>query len=135
MNSDTKKERMACIDDFIIDEILATSDAEILAEVDAPEIDKAIAGFERAQLVANKQRFAAVQAAVRNDRAGQVLSFDRGKAQEELKRILESDTSLRGKLTLAARKGTGANEDDAEGILDDLAELASESDRATDDDR
>ena len=133
MNNDTKRQRLDRIDDFIVDEILNSPDNEILAEVDASEIDKAVAILERAELIANKKRLAAIRLAIQSDRKGQrVVSFNRDKAREELKAILQSDSSLRGKMTLAARKGTGVGEDDAEGILDDLAELASEGDGFTD---
>jgi hypothetical protein len=130
MTSDPKKERLACIDDFMIEEILAMSDAEVLSEVPDAEIEEAQRRLDEAKLAVGKRRFEAIKKQLENEKvAGGVVSFDKAKARAELRRMIANDSKLAGKLTMAARNLDGDVDDDAEGILEDLAELDSEVDR------
>lgn len=124
MTSDPKKDRLACIDDFIISEILGMPDVEILSDVPDSEIAEAQRRFEQVKLAAGRRRFEEIRAQIEQERAsGGVVSLDQAKARTELKKIIANDSELRGKLTMAARNLAGDAEDDAEGVLEDLAEL------------
>jgi hypothetical protein len=133
MTSDPKKSRLSCIDDFIISEILDMPDGEILAEISNTEIAEALRRFDQVKLAAGKERFEEIKAQLEREKnSGPVRSIDRAKARAELKQLIERDSELRGKLTMAARNLAGDTAEDAEGILEDLAELDDDASKTRD---
>jgi hypothetical protein len=118
------KTRLDHFDEFMINEILATSDEDIIAEVGEQAIDSAIAGIEAAKLDAGKTAFTTAKSQMVADRQHQiVVPMDRAKARANLSSLMKSDQSFASKLTLAARNAASGQNNDDEGLLDDLEEL------------
>jgi hypothetical protein len=126
MNGDkddrTKLIRLA---DALMDEIIATPDDEVVAEIGAAEV-----GRGRALLAAVKSNIARqllVKAKAESDawRSAQVnkLSTDRTSANEQFDRIRGTDPRFNQKMTLAARNGRAPTERDKQGLIDDWADL------------
>jgi hypothetical protein len=134
MTGKDKKERAALdrLADAFVDDILQTSDEEILAEFTESHGDPAKntadmhALFERTVLATNKRRLKAAQAGVAASRTlarvTPVPAINIAEARQRLRRILASGTAD-VKLTLAARKEDELSDSDVLGILEDLQEL------------
>jgi len=131
MTGDDKKERSTPdrLADLFVEDILAASDSEILAEFAERHGDIAKnaadgrALFEKSLLAANKAKLHAAQAAVAAKRfAGNVTVFDIGEAREKLRRALAA-CPPEMKLTLAARKENELSDADVIGMLEDFEEL------------
>jgi hypothetical protein len=114
----------------LVDDIMETSDEELLAEFRATEGDPARhaaamrAQFERTVLTSRKHLLKAAQAGVAADRSssarGKVISLR--DAKERLRQTLAAcPPDL--KLTLAARNEDELSDADVRGMLEDLAEL------------
>ena len=128
----SKKTPLDVFDDAIFSEIMAASDNEVVAEIGEARITKGFAVLERAQQHAARQRFLEAKAALQADRSisqKNVVPIDKARAKADLDRILQSDASLRSKLTLAARKATSNNMSDDEGLLEDFAELQRDAEK------
>ena len=128
----SKKTPLDVFDDAIFSEIMAASDNEVVAEIGEARITKGFAALERAQQHAARQRFLKAKAALQADRSNSqknVVPIDKARAKADFDRILQSDASLRSKLTLAARKATSNNMSDDEGLLEDFAELQRDAEK------
>ncbi|MFL0413640.1 hypothetical protein [Sphingomonas sp. 179-A 2A2 NHS] len=110
-------DRLARLDDFVIEEILAADDAA----VDDGARDRILASFERAELALRKARLVELRAQIDRERAGAtVVTFDADRMRAKLK---EAANDPDVKMTLAARGGVSDGDEDMEGLLEDLAEL------------
>jgi hypothetical protein len=117
--------------DELVEDILAASDKELLAEaVEDQEDPEKIAAelrrlFEQAETDAGKAHMAAAREAVDVDRrrSAKVIKLDPAEARRRLALALESNPDTANKLTLAARKGEKLSDEDVRGILEDLEEL------------
>ena len=129
-----KREALSRLSDVLIEDILAATDQEILAEFleakgdPAKNAEAMRALFETSVLKANKDRLRAAQAGLAASRrstvAPKIVSVEN--ARERLRRVLAScppDT----KLTLAARNENELSDADVIGILQDLEELGIEA--------
>ena len=128
----TKKTPLDALDDAIFAEIMAASDSEVIADVGEARIAKGFAVLERAKQQAARQRFLDAKAALKpNGHLSQkkVVPIDKARAKADLDKILQSDASLRSKLTLAARKATSNDMSDDEGLLEDFAELQRDAEK------
>ena len=133
MTGDQRKERKALnrLADALVDDILTSSDEEVLAEAEEDGIDAAgLAGnlrevFERTAMEAGRAKLvAARRAAADAGRSGaRVVSIDRGDARRRYEAMIAQDPKLTEKLTLAARKGEGQSDRDIDSAIEDLAEL------------
>lgn len=117
--------------DSLAQEVLASSDEEILAELDSegrnPERYAAemCARFERTLVVANKKRLIEAKAGVAAARqSGKVPapSFSIASARARLRSVL-STPGVPPLLTLAARNESDLSDSDVLSTLEDLAEL------------
>lgn len=117
--------------DMLVEDILQTSDEDLLNEVkergDDPKAiaDRMRALFGRAELAQRRWRLMAAREAVNADaqrRAGQ-LAKDPAAARRQLDTIMQRFPSATAKLTIAARKGTGMSDSDVLSLLADLEEL------------
>ncbi len=114
----------------LVDDVLTTSDAEILAEFRAdggnPEQHAAEMRslFERSVLASNKSRLQAARAGVARAKALErsYSPVDMTKARERLHRVLKTLPEAQ-RLTLAARKESELSDADVVGLLEDLREL------------
>jgi hypothetical protein len=134
MTGKDKKEHAALdrLADAFVDDILQSSDEEILAEFTESHGDPAKnaadmrALFERTVLTTNKRRLKAAQAGVAASRTlarvTPVPAINIADARQRLRRILASGTAD-AKLTLAARKEDELSDSDVLGMLEDLQEL------------
>jgi len=117
--------------DELADDLMNLSDAELLAELAADGLDvEAEAAAARSAIAGGvarvgQARLAAARRAVSRDRKARVvrppLRADRREAV--LTRFANDDPKLKGRLTMAARKGEGVSEKEIDAILDDLREL------------
>ena len=128
-----KKEASDALDrlaDALVDDVLATSDAEILAEFRAdggdPEQHAAEmrALFERSVISSNKSRLQAAGAGVTRTKSSERSStpVDMTKARQRLHGVLQTLPEAQ-RLTLAARKESELSDADVVGLLEDLREL------------
>jgi len=122
-NPQSKLDRLA---DALIEETLAMSDDEILADVDEGaedegglrnEVNSAIAAHRRQRLVAAKKAVLAHKAAPKaRHRAG-------GDLRAAINKALAARANNDASLTLAARDGRDVPHADLEGLAEDLSEL------------
>ncbi|MGD9658911.1 MAG: hypothetical protein AB7U61_14970 [Methylocystis sp.] len=133
MTKDPKKgqaDRLAQMDRFFIDDLLATSDKALLEEaaedgVDIKEtVKKGHEAFDRAQQAVGKSKLEAIRKAMAQDNGRKVVPIDRDRAQREIEAILKGNRNALSKLTMAARNQEGNDhDDDSEGLLEDFIEL------------
>ena len=133
MTGDQSKERRALnrLADALVDDVLNSSDEEVLAEaegdgIDAGELAEQLRGiFERTVADIGKEKLAAARQGAANARqsGGRVVRIDRADARRRYEAMIAEDPGLTEKLTLAARKGEGQSERDVESAIDDLTEL------------
>ena len=128
------KEPLDRLADALAEDILNTSDEDILAEFRESGGDAARAAadmralFETSVIAANKRRLAAAKAGVAASRRGTAGAFalrapiDIAEARRRLHAALKSPAAG-PKLTLAARKESELSDDDILGMIDDLEEL------------
>jgi hypothetical protein len=118
--------------DELVADIMAMSDAELLAEVEAEglnaenEADRIRAIISTATARSGKSRLQAARAEI--DRAagtgrGQVHQLPLKDRAAVLARFANDDTKLKSRLTMAARNGQGITEKEMDDILADLQEL------------
>lgn len=134
MTGKGKKERAALdrLADVLVDDILSTSDEDILAEFkelygdpdhNAAEMRSL---FEKSVLVSNKKRLAAAKAGAAVSRraptVSAVVSIDMRAARARLRAVIDKP-GLSQKVTLAARKESELSDADVLGMLEDLQEL------------
>ena len=118
---------------LLVEDILSTSDAEILDEAKEGGIEPAATAarlkslYEKAASTTGRSRLAAAKVAVEVDRhntqESTVALLDPSTAQSRLQSALAQDPETRAKLTLAARKGEGLSNADVHGLLQDFDEL------------
>ena len=118
--------------DELVADIMAMSDAELLAEVEAEglnaedEADRIRAIISTATARSGKSRLQTARAEI--DRAtgagrGQVHQLPLRDRAAVLARFANDDTKLQSRLTMAARNGDGITEKEMDDILADLREL------------
>jgi hypothetical protein len=125
-----RREALARLADVLIEDVLAASDQEILAEFIETQGDPSKnaeamrALFERSVLKTNKSRLGAAQAGLAVDRTISVNSkiASMANVRERLRRALATCPSD-VKLTLAARNENELSDADVLGMLQDLEEL------------
>jgi hypothetical protein len=137
---DKDREGLERLDKALIEDILAASDDEILAEAredgtDPEAVAAAMRGlFEKTVAASRKARLAAAKAAVAADRMRPAA--DLPSDPMEARRLLERVLARHGDLTTAAWKGRGGTLSDEEvyGLLQDFRDVGiSISDGAGDD--
>lgn len=130
MTGNNKKERAALdrLADAFVNDILTTSDEDILAEFRESHGDPARHAaemrdlFEKSIIAANKRRLTAAKAGAAAARAPVAALADIADARRRLRAVLDAPDLPTG-LTLAARKENELSDSDIAGMLDDLREL------------
>ncbi len=125
---DRERQALNRLADALADDILNTSDEDILAELREEGIDPdQLAAdmrtrFEKTVIAANKSKLIAAKAAVAADRgrksAGAAVPIDMAQARRRLRSVMESQP-----MTLAARNETEMTDSEVVGVLEDLKEL------------
>lgn len=133
MTRDRKTDRAALdrLADALVEDIINTSDEDILAETaetygDPDEIAAQLrAMFEKTLHEEGKAKLAAARKAASAAQMGRpaVIPIENAEARRRYERIVSGDSALSAKLTMAARKGEGESERDIDGAIEDLAEL------------
>ena len=125
----TAREKVARMDDIVMDELFSLSDEELLLEAKKEGVDVAAVGaagrlaFEQAKQAVGRKRLALIRQQIVEDKRRTPTPFDRGKAQSEVRAIIARNREAQSKLTMAARNESGDQGDDMDGIIDDFAEL------------
>ena len=129
MTSNVKKGRSALnrLADVLVDDIMNTSDEDILAEIteDYGDSEKLAndmrALFETTIEEFGKSKLAAAKQAVKEARSesAAVVNIDQSDARRRYNKMITDDK----KLTMAARKGSEQSERDIMNTIEDLAEL------------
>lgn len=130
---DAKQIALDRLTDALVEDILATPDADLLKEErdagnDPSEVAKAArALYERASILSAKKKLQAAKAALRAERRPRmeapVRELDPAVARARLNALLEQHPETKTKLTMAARKGEGLSDADVQSMLEDLEEL------------
>ena len=130
-NKTPERKALDRLAEVLVDDILNTSDEDILAEFREGGGDpvrhaaEMRAFFERSIIAANKQRLAAAKlgaAESRRPKSPSGAPIEIAEARRRLRAILEKSGAL-SELTLAARKESELSDADILGMLDDLYEL------------
>jgi hypothetical protein len=122
------KAKLVRMDDLVMNDLLAISDDELLAEAMEDGVDVAAVGaagrqaFERAVLAAGKLKLQRIREEMASDATRKVVPINVKAARSELQGILSRNRDAANKLTMAARNQSGDVQDD-EGILEDFVEL------------
>jgi len=117
---DNKSMRLSILDDLIVEEILAAESEATSADGDALRRD-----IERAELLARKSRLKALRDEIDKERStSRVIQFDSERMRAKLKTLGNDAASP---VTMAARSGSAVDDDDLNGLLEDLAELEQDS--------
>lgn len=124
-NDDAK---LAALDRFMVDQILNTSDDEIIAEAEPGDMEKVEDAFRKAKLAAGKAMMAKAKAGLAASKSADVVTFDRTRMRQKLDGLVASQGEHGQRLTLAARGAKGSVDGDDEGILEDLNELLGDED-------
>lgn len=123
----TAREKLTQLADAILQDILETPDADIVAEVDSADIERARAIFIEVKMNVSKQLLIKAKAeheAWGASREHTVNSINRSSARDRFeKKVRRGDPDLNQKLTLAARNGKSPSESDIAGMADDWADL------------
>ncbi len=130
----TGSKQLDRLTDTLIEDILALSDEEIIAEAkelfDDPkvEVERLKGVIDNALLRASKTKLAEAQSALSDHRnenhKSKVVTLSAAEKRSVIDRFVSKDPELHNKLTLAARKGEGIQtENDINGMFEDLIEL------------
>jgi hypothetical protein len=131
-NSHKSTTELERISEMVVDDIMHAPDEEIIAEAKAQLDDvgracnEVINVIDRAVLTGNKAKLINARANLNsrgNSSESKILQFTLQRKKQILNQFSSSDAQLKQKITMAARNGDGASENDINGIIDDLLEL------------
>ena len=124
------REQLNRLSDELVDNIINTSDAEILKEVEEDYGDPSFVAnrvremLKKSRIKAGKNRLQSAREELkRGEGKHQKRVVETSIYKEELSKFLRESPEFGDKLTLAARDGKEISEEDAKGILEDLEEL------------
>jgi hypothetical protein len=118
--------KLALLADALMQDILATSDADIIAEVDQQSIARARTII--IEVKANLSRRLLSKAKAEHEawtmaQSHNTVPFDRETARTRFEKIRRGDPEFNRKFTLAARNGKAPTDKDVEGLIDDWSDL------------
>jgi hypothetical protein len=124
-------EMLERLGDALVEDILETSDEDILKEAATDygdinrEAERLRAVYVKSRATAAKKRLQSAQEAIKQqkERRGNVLYMDPKNARRKLDTLLRDHPDAASGLTLAARKGQDLSDEDVLGMLEDLEEL------------
>jgi cobalamin-dependent methionine synthase I len=118
--------RSAKIADALVDDIMATSDIDIVAEVDKGDIERARVLFVEAKRTHSQQRLRNVRKEFEQWKSKHVKDSslpNSAIAKRHFGNVIRGDTEFDRKVTMAARKGEAPTEKDIDGLASDWADL------------
>jgi hypothetical protein len=130
---DAKHIALDQLTDALVENILATPDADLLKEEREAGNDPSASAkharalYERASISVAKKKLQDAKAALQAERRPRVgapgKKLDPAVARTRLNVLLEQHPETKTKLTMAARKGEGLSDADVQSMLEDLEEL------------
>ena len=127
--------KLELLADEMVDNIINTSDTEILKEIKEEYGDPSLVSkkfnelLKKSQIEAGKAKLKSAQEALKQSKNKPVdISKNNLNAKEKLSKFLNDNPQFKEKLTLAARNAEDISENDAIWLLDDLEELKKLSD-------
>jgi hypothetical protein len=133
MRTQSHREMLDHLTDALVEDILHTSDKEILSEATedsgspAAEATRVREILKTAQTMAAKKRLSVARTAVdqqkKEPQRGKVISLTPLQARRTLETVLQKHPESTQEFTLAARKGKDLSDSDILSMLEDLREL------------
>ena len=127
MSQDRKaREKLVLLADALMQDILETSDIDIVAEVDREEIDHARTILIEVKMSVSAQLLTKARAqheAWNVRRLRTTTPLDHSTARDRFEKIKRGDPEFNHKIILAARNGKAPSEADVDGIAEDWADL------------
>lgn len=124
------RERLARMDDLVMDGLAALTDEELRSEAAEEGVDIEVVrragreAYERAQIQIGRNRLAIIKSEMARTAERVPPSCDRALARSTFLSMLVMNKDASAKLTMAARNQLSANaEEDIDGIIDDFIEL------------
>jgi hypothetical protein len=123
---DNHRAKLARLADAFMQDVIATSDADIIAEVDRASIERARillieakTNFARRTLADAKAQLDAWRVARLHGRP----SVDETAVRDRFEKFRRADSGFDQKMTIAARHGKAPTDSDKEGLIEDWADL------------
>jgi hypothetical protein len=123
---DINRAKLARLADALTDDIMATPDADIIAEVGQSGIERARAILTQVKASTSRRLLAQARGQFEAWRVAQSLgrhSLDRAAARDRFEKIRSADPAFNQKMTMAARNGREPTDRDKEGLIEDWADL------------
>jgi hypothetical protein len=124
------REKLARMDDLVMDDLAALTDEELLSEAAEEGVDIEAVGragreaYERVQIIIGRNRLAIIRNEMARITERVPPSCDRALGRSSFLSILATNKDASAKLTMAARNQLNAKaEEDMDGIIDDFIEL------------
>jgi hypothetical protein len=124
--SGTDRAKLALLADALIEDLMATPDADIIAEVGQADIDRARAMIVEVKRNQSRQLLTEARRQLDTWRAAQLHSkpaLDRKATRDRFENFRSADPAFNQKMTMAARNGTEPTDSDKEGLIEDWADL------------
>jgi hypothetical protein len=118
--------KLARLADAFMQDVLATPDDEIIAEVGQERLGRVRTILIEVKATVAKRALARARDAREAwtaSRSADVVSFDRAATQSQFEQLRRRDPAFNHKMMLAARNGKAPTEDDIEGLIGDLEDL------------
>jgi hypothetical protein len=130
--TDNERRKLSRLADAIIEDIVSTSDTDILAEVDIASIEQARVILVEAKANVSSRLLVDAKAqldAWRSAQSRRRTSGGPGAAQDTFEKFRREDPAFNQHMTIAARKGKAPTDKDKEGLDEDWADLQQLEDR------
>lgn len=124
--NDNHRAKLSRLADAIVEDTVAVSDADILAEIDIASIQQARAIFVEVKTNISKRALTVAKVQLEAWRSAQSLrrrSPDGITARDTFEKIRRADPAFNQQMTIAARKGKAPTDKDKEGLDEDWADL------------
>jgi hypothetical protein len=124
--NDNHRAKLARLADAFVQDIIATSDADIIAEVDPASIERARILLIEAKTTFSRRTLADAKARLEAWRVAQLRrrpSVDKTAVRDRFEKFRQADSGFDQKMTIAARHGKAPTDNDKEGLIEDWADL------------
>jgi hypothetical protein len=119
------RRKLAKLADALMQDIIETPDADIIAEVGEDGIARARTLFAEAKQEVSRQHLlrAKAESGAWKSAQSKFISFDRTVARSRFDKIKAGDPDFDRKMTIAARNGEAPTDRDVDGLIDDWGDL------------
>jgi hypothetical protein len=122
----THRTKLARLADALIEDIIASPDADMIAEIDHASVERARKLLIEVKASLSRRLLTDAKAQLESWRSAQSPnrhSLGRPVALERFENIRRADAAFNQKMTVAARNGKAPTDADKEGLAEDLADL------------